>query len=223
MGANATKGNGVWDTWLEADQAVCFSDGSGVGRQARSGCSQNITAEATRRLEILKFRDKHGIAATLDAHKVSKRTLYRWQQFDRQARGIVTALSNQSRAPKRRRTQSWPHEVMTKLRKLRQSYPSLGAEKLRIFLTDWCEPRNLACPKTRTVMRLIAERPELKKAKPSRLKVAHRKTTQRVAAYHEDLLFTALICSTTNCLITWCGLTPSTLIVVLGYYHLMSI
>ncbi len=33
-GANATKGNGVWDSWLEADQAVCFPDGSGVGRQA---------------------------------------------------------------------------------------------------------------------------------------------------------------------------------------------
>ena len=27
-------GYGVWGIWLEADQAVCFSDGSGVGRQA---------------------------------------------------------------------------------------------------------------------------------------------------------------------------------------------
>ena len=63
-----------------------------------------------------------------------------------------------------------------RLRELRQLHPSLGAEKLQLFLADWCEPRNLACPKTRTVMRLIAERAELKKAKPARVKVVPRKT-----------------------------------------------
>lgn len=174
---NATEGIGLWCVWVEAYQAVCLPDGSGVGRQAAcGGCSQNITAEATRRLEILKFWDKHGVAATLDAYKVSRRTLYRWKQLYRSASGKITALSNQSRAPKRRRVRQWPAEILTRLKELRLSYPSLGAEKLQLFLADWCGPRKLPCPAARTVMRLIAERAELKKAKPPRLKVAHRKT-----------------------------------------------
>lgn len=135
----------------------------------------NITAEATRRLGILKFWDKYGLDATLDAYNLSRRTLYSWKRLYQEAHGNITVLSNQSRAPYRRRVRQWPVEVMGRLRELRLSYPSLGAEKLQLFLADWCEPRKLSCPKTRTVMRLIAERPELKKARPPRLKIVHRK------------------------------------------------
>ena len=136
---------------------------------------ENISHEATQRVAALKFWDKHGLAATLDAYMVCRRTLYRWKQLYQTANKAVRSLTNQSRSPRRRRTHQWPTQVITRLAQLRQSYPSLGAEKLQLFLLDWCEPRNIPCPSTRTVMRLIVERTEFKKAKPRKLKPNRRK------------------------------------------------
>jgi transposase InsO family protein len=136
---------------------------------------ETISETAALRLEALQFWSKHGIDATLDFYKVSRRTLYNWKHLYQERGGKAANLNNQSRAPKRRRVRQWSAEVMTRLRELRQCYPSLGAEKLSLFLADWCEPRHLSCPKARTVLRLIAERPELKKAKPTKLSVTQRK------------------------------------------------
>jgi transposase InsO family protein len=136
---------------------------------------ENVSKEATLRLEALKFWGKHGLEATQDFYKISRRTLFRWKQLYQGSSDQAVSLNNQSRAPRTRRVREWPAEVMTRLRELRQSYPSLGAEKLQLFLADWCEPRNLPCPKVRTILRLIAERPELKKAKPPKVSVTHRK------------------------------------------------
>lgn len=127
---------------------------------------ETLTPEAVKRLAALKFWDKHGLPAALDFYKVSRRTLFRWKQLYQDSSTQAVSLNNLSRTPRRRRVRSWPAEVMTRLRELRQSYPSLGAEKLQLFLADWCEPRKLPCPKVRTLLRLIAERPELKKARP---------------------------------------------------------
>lgn len=35
--------------------------------------------EAKRRLKILKFYDKYGLDATIEAFEVSRRTIYRWK------------------------------------------------------------------------------------------------------------------------------------------------
>lgn len=148
----------------------------GWGRIKRyAGRMETINEEATRRLEALKFWDKHGMEATQDFYKVSRRTLFRWKHLYQTSGGKPGSLANQSRAPVRRRTRQWPAAILARLRELRQSYPSLGAEKLQLFLADWCEPRNLPCPKVRTVMRLIAECPGLKRAKPPKVKTARRK------------------------------------------------
>lgn len=148
----------------------------GWGRIRRyAGRMENISEEAARRLEALRFWDKHGLEATQDFYKVSRRTLFRWKHLYKTSGCKPVSLTNQSRAPMQRRVRQWPAAVLARLRELRMSYPSLGAEKLQIFLADWCEPRNLPCPKVRTVMRLIAERPELKKAKPPKVSVTRRK------------------------------------------------
>jgi transposase InsO family protein len=136
---------------------------------------ETITEEAARRLEALKLWDKHGLEATLDFHKVSRRTLYNWKRQYHESGGKVFSLNAQSRAPKRRRIRQWPAAVISRLHELRQNHPGLGAEKMQLFLADWCEPRKLPIPSVRTVMRLIAERPELKRAKPPKIKTTRRK------------------------------------------------
>jgi predicted DNA-binding transcriptional regulator YafY len=55
--------------------------------------------EAERRLEILRFFDKHGLAATRDAFGVSRRTLYRWKAT-LQAQGENLGLGRQILRPK---------------------------------------------------------------------------------------------------------------------------
>ena len=49
--------------------------------------------DAHRRLEILRFFDKHGLAATRDAFGVSRRTLYRWKAALQAQGGNPAALA----------------------------------------------------------------------------------------------------------------------------------
>ncbi|MGC9128974.1 MAG: helix-turn-helix domain-containing protein, partial [Acidithiobacillus sp.] len=58
--------------------------------------------EAQERLKILTFFDKHGLAATVDAFGVSRRTLYRWKKALRESGGNPAALIPRSSAPKRK-------------------------------------------------------------------------------------------------------------------------
>jgi hypothetical protein len=59
--------------------------------------------DAHRRLEILRFFDKHGLAATRDAFGVSRRTLYRWKATLKAQGGNPAALAAQFCAPRKRR------------------------------------------------------------------------------------------------------------------------
>jgi transposase InsO family protein len=113
-----------------------------------------ISVTAAHRLKALNFWARHGLAATMDAFDVSRRTLYGWKKAYRDSQGNTAALDNSSRAPKRRRQPLvWPQAVLAQLLALRQQYPGLGFEKLHIFLADWCEPRELACPSVSSLRR----------------------------------------------------------------------
>lgn len=59
------------------------------------------------------------------------------------------------------------------MERLRKTHPGLGAEKLQLFLADWCKPRHFPSLSLRTVMWRVAERPGLEKARSSRVKINH--------------------------------------------------
>jgi hypothetical protein len=61
-----------------------------------------IAHDAQKRLAILDFWQRHGLAATGEAFKVSRRTLYLWRGKLRAESGNVAALVPGSTAPKRR-------------------------------------------------------------------------------------------------------------------------
>ncbi|QGU32573.1 integrase core domain-containing protein [Thermochromatium tepidum] len=94
--------------------------------------------DAQRRLEILRFFDKHGLAATRDAFGVSRRTLYRWQAALKAAGGNPAALAARSCAPKKRRTPNTDPRLVSDIRRLRALYPNLGKAKLHVLLAPWC-------------------------------------------------------------------------------------
>ena len=110
---------------------------------------------AQQKLDALEFCDKHGLNATLDAFKVSRATLYRWRKLYEECG--ISALHDGDRSPRHRRRRNWDKCIIDEIRRLRHSYPNLGAEKVYCFLKPWCNDKRLPCPKPRTIARLIAD------------------------------------------------------------------
>jgi len=147
-------GLGIWGFYRLADYAL------------RSGM---VTEEAQRRLKILGFWQRHGLAATTEAFGVSRRTLQSWKAQLKQGGGKPEALNSASRAPHRRRRRQWPPDVVAEIRRLRHTYPNLSKEKIHPFLAAFCAARNLPCPSPRTIGRLIADDPHKMRLVPPRL------------------------------------------------------
>lgn len=116
-----------------------------------------ITDNAKDRLKILLFWKKHGLSATMEAFGAKRSTLYAWKQQLRKGGGKLEALNPGKTRPKtlRSRKAEWPLPVLAEIKRLRDAHPNLGPEKVRIFLERFCREKNLRCPKSRTVARLI--------------------------------------------------------------------
>jgi transposase InsO family protein len=94
-----------------------------------------ITPQAEERVRILAFWQKHGDAATKEAFKVSRATLFRWQKTLQSYGGKIEALVPGSTAPKTRRHRIIPDAVKELIgrERLREK---IGKEKLARLLRD---------------------------------------------------------------------------------------
>ncbi|MEW5708714.1 MAG: helix-turn-helix domain-containing protein [Pseudomonadota bacterium] len=122
--------------------------------------------DAQRRLEILRFCDKHGFAATIDAFGVSRRTLYRWQAKLREGAGNPAALAARSCRPKRVRQPRRDARLIAEIRRLRTLHPNLGKAKLHVLLKPWCEQHGLRLPSVSTIGRFNRRRPRQDAPRP---------------------------------------------------------
>ena len=94
-----------------------------------------ITREAEERARILTFWNRHGDAATKEAFKVSRPTLFRWQKALEEAGGKLESLVPKSTAPKNRRKRVIPQPVEELIRRER-SREKIGKEKLAVLVRD---------------------------------------------------------------------------------------
>ncbi|MEW5792166.1 MAG: helix-turn-helix domain-containing protein [Pseudomonadota bacterium] len=142
----------------------------GVYRIAALGHLWETTPnDAQRRLKMLRFWERHGLTATLDAFGVSRRTLYRWKAALKQAGGNPAALAAKPCAPQRRRTPTPEPRLIADIRHLRTRYPHLGKAKLHTRLAPWCKAQGIALPSASTIGRLIARAPDKMRHTPVRL------------------------------------------------------
>jgi transposase-like protein len=125
--------------------------------------------DAQGRLEILRFFDKHGLAATTDAFDVSRRTLYRWKAALKAQGGNPAALAAKSSAPKRRRPPKTDPRLVSEIRRLRTLHPNLGKAKLHVLLAPWCAQHGIALPSVSTIGRIIARAPDTMRHALSRI------------------------------------------------------
>ena len=146
-----------------------------------------VHKDAQRRLEILKFWQNHGLAASRDAFKVSRRTLFAWKA-KWQAKVTLTPAST---APKCRRCRQWSPAVIAEIRRIRAQHPNFAKEKLHPFLLAFCQPRNLRCPAVRTIGRLIADAPDKMRHSPLRLRPNGKSKAARPKATRKPKHFVA--------------------------------
>lgn len=94
-----------------------------------------ITPFAEERARILTFRHHHGDAATKEAFKVSRATLFRWQHALSRGKGKLESLNPKSTAPRRKRRRRIPDAVRTLILTERER-EKIGKEKLAKLLKD---------------------------------------------------------------------------------------
>lgn len=116
-----------------------------------------ISEEAKRRAKVLTFWQTHGLAATVDAHDVGRRTLFAWKRKLTEGRGKLEYLNPGSRRPKVVRKRLWSVAIIEEIKRLRYDHPNLGKEKLHPLLATFCKQKRLPCPKIRTIGRLIVD------------------------------------------------------------------
>jgi transposase InsO family protein len=112
--------------------------------------------EANKRLKIIKFHDKYGLEATIEAFDVSRRTIYRWKTTLKRNKGNTISLTPKSTAPKRIRKPTTPKPIVDEIKKLREKYPNIGKAKLHVILKPWCKENNITLPSESTIGRIIA-------------------------------------------------------------------
>ena len=124
---------------------------------------------ANKRYKILQFWEKHGLEATIDAFKLSRRTLYNWKR-KLKASTNINVLAKQTTAPVNRRKRIWPAKIYEKIKELRTRHPNLAKEKIYPFLLASCKENSLRCPSIRTIGRLISDSPNKMRSIPQHLK-----------------------------------------------------
>ena len=112
--------------------------------------------EANKRLKIIKFFDKYGLAATIEAFNVSRRTIYRYKATFKKSKENISSLNPKSTAPKQIRKPTTPKAIVNEIKRLREKYPNLGKAKLHVMLKPWCQENNHTLPSESTIGRVIA-------------------------------------------------------------------
>ena len=119
--------------------------------------SYMVTAKASKKYEVLIFFEKYGLQATMDAFKISRRTLFLWKKILKEGRGKPEALNDQSKTPENTRIRAWPLELLEEIKRLRMEHPNLGKAKLQKILVPFCKKNAINIPSVSTVGRLIKD------------------------------------------------------------------
>lgn len=128
-----------------------------------------VSEEAKRRVKILTFWQRHGLAATTEAFNVSRSSLFVWKRVQKVGNMQLEALNPKSTKPKNVRKRLWPKEILTEIRRLRDEHPNLGKEKVQLLLKPFCVVHELQCPSQATVGRLISDAPDKMRRRPQKV------------------------------------------------------
>lgn len=120
------------------------------------------------RLQVLDYGKEYGLKAAIAAFGVSRPTILRWKKIFKRSKGQLSSLVPKSRAPKQRRTPTTDNNLVTFIKHTREEHDSLGKEKIKPLLDEYCEKKHLKSISISTIGRTI-KRHNLGKRAPIRI------------------------------------------------------
>ncbi len=111
------------------------------------------------RLHVLKLLYVSGWKAVhLAFPKVSRPTVYRWKKDFEEAGKRLSSLIPKSTRPHRVRQMLVPWQVVEHIRYLREKYPRLGKDKIKLFLDVFCKKQGLKTWGATTIGKVITRK-----------------------------------------------------------------
>lgn len=107
------------------------------------------------RLNVLTFYENHGLAATQEAFRVSRSTIFSWKKKLTDADGRLTALLPGSTRPHAVRRMIVDHRILVFIKGWRELFGRIGKEKVKVLLDAFCHKEHLPTISVSKVGRII--------------------------------------------------------------------
>lgn len=114
-----------------------------------------IHPEVRQRLKALIFCGEYGLAPTLKAFEISRSTFFRWQRLFLASGRSPVSLINRSQRPHNVRRMEYDEKVYLFIKRLREEYPRLGKQKIKLLLDEYCLKESLGTLSVSKIGRMI--------------------------------------------------------------------
>lgn len=110
---------------------------------------------AQQRLKIINFYQKYGEGATKEAFGVDRKLIYVWRRRMKNCHHQLTGLIPFTTRPKAVREMVTDPKIVEFIRKIRETYPRLGKEKIKPFLDEYCQKIDIPSISESTIGKVI--------------------------------------------------------------------
>ena len=117
--------------------------------------SHMLQEKTKRKIKVLVFMEKHGLAAALDAFPHKRSTVLGWKKTLKDNNGRLESLNEKSTRPKSYRKANWDNIVVRFIEEQRNLHPKIGKDKLKPLLDKYCIANNLKTESASTIGRII--------------------------------------------------------------------
>ena len=111
--------------------------------------------EVSEKIKIVSFFDTYGLKITKDAFLIGRSTIYLWKKKIKDGKGSLLGLINKSSRPYNTRRMYVDPKIFEFIKSLREKYPRLGKDKVKIFLDRYCLENNLQTVSSSKVGKII--------------------------------------------------------------------
>ena len=117
--------------------------------------------EIKKRVKVIDFFDKYGLAATREAFGVGRATIYIWKKKLKESDGKLSGLASKSKAPKNKRKRKVNRFIKEFIINYRWKYHGVGKEAIKPALDQYCKNNDIESVSESTIGRVIKDLKEL--------------------------------------------------------------
>jgi len=117
--------------------------------------------EIKKRVKVIDFFDKYGLAATKEAFGVSRATIYIWKKRLKESDGKLSGLASKSKTPKNKRKRKVNKLIKEFIINYRWKYNGVGKEAIKPALDQYCKDNEIETVSESTIGRVIKDLKDL--------------------------------------------------------------